>query len=116
MKKVLFTLLCVFTLSTHAFGSDFETRIQAMEETLKKQQKTIEEQQKIIGELKDQIRTQIATEKQKTTIVEPEKLKSAADVAELSEPEKQKPAGITGLFGGSAMSNPNISLVLNTYA
>ena len=116
MKKVLFTLLCVLTLSTQAFGSDLESRIQAMEETLKKQQKTIEEQQKIIGELKDQIRTQIATEKQKTTIVEPEKLKSAADVAELSEPEKQKPAGITGLFGGSAMSNPNISLVLNTYA
>jgi len=106
MKKVLFTLLCVLTLSTQAFGSDLESRIQAMEETLKKQQKTIEEQQKIIGELKDQIKTQIATEKQKPTAV----------IAESSEPGKQKPAGITGLFGGSAMSNPNISLVLNTYA
>ncbi|MCX5841174.1 MAG: hypothetical protein NTY16_06935, partial [Deltaproteobacteria bacterium] len=116
MKKVLFILLCVLTLSTQAFGSDIETRIQAMEETLKKQQKTIEEQQKIIGELKDQIRTQIATEKQETIVVEPEKQKPTAAVAESSEPEKQKPAGITGLFGGSAMSNPNISLVLNTYA
>ena len=30
--------------------------------------------------------------------------------------EDQKAGKVTGLFGGSAMSNPNISLVLNTFA
>ena len=73
-----------------------------MEDTLRKQQKTIEEQQKTIEELKEQIRNQVAVEKPKAVV-------AASDL------EKQKPSGITGLFGGSAMSNPNISLVLNTY-
>lgn len=105
MKKgiIILSLLSFLAVSSQALGSDLESRIQAMEETLKKQQKTIEEQQNIIEELKDQIRTQIATEKPKAAVA-------------VSEQDTQKPTGITGLFGGSAMSNPNISLVLNTYA
>ena len=103
MKEVLIALLCVFTLSSQAMGADLESRIQAMEETLREQQRTIEAQQKIIEELKDQIKTQVAAEKPKTTV-------------STTEPETQKPAGTTGLFGGSALSNPNISLVFNTYA
>jgi hypothetical protein len=105
MKRgiMLLSLLIFLVASGHAIGADLESRIQAMEETLKRQQKTIEEQQKIIEELKDQIRTQIAAEKPKT-------------VAAATEPETQKPAGTTGLFGGSALSNPNISLVFNAYA
>lgn len=103
MKEALITLLCVFTLSSQAMGSDLESRIQALEDTLKRQQQTIEEQQKIINELKDQIKTQISTEKPKEAVV-------------ATEPPPQKPAGSTGLFGGSVLSNPNISMVLNTYA
>ncbi|HYA14899.1 MAG TPA: type I restriction-modification enzyme R subunit C-terminal domain-containing protein [Syntrophales bacterium] len=100
MKRAVFHFICILALSSQAFGSDLESRIQAMEETLKKQQKTIEEQQKVIEELKDQIRTQVAAEKEKVAV---------------TEPETQKPAGLTGLFGSSVMSNPNISLVLNAY-
>jgi hypothetical protein len=103
MKKILFHLLCVITLFSQAWGSDLESRIQAMEDMLVKQQKTIEEQQKMIEVLKDQLRTETAAEKPMAAVVE-------------HEPEMQKPAGITGLFGVSAMSNPNISAVLNTYA
>jgi hypothetical protein len=105
MKKgiMLLSLLIFLAASSQAMSADLESRIQAMEETLKKQQKTIEVQQKIIEELKDQIRTQIASEKPKTAVT-------------ATEPETQKPAGTTGLFGGSALSNPNISLVLNAYA
>jgi hypothetical protein len=87
-------------VSSQAFGSDLESRIQVMEDTLKKQQRTIEQQQQIIEELKVQIKAQSATEK-------------AQVVA--AKPEPVKPTGITGLFGGSALSNPNISAVLNTY-
>jgi hypothetical protein len=100
---MLLSLLIFLAVSDQAIGADLESRIQAMEETLKTQQKTIEEQQKIIEELKHQIRTQIAAEKPKT-------------VAAATEPEPQKPAGTTGLFGGSALSNPNISAVFNGYA
>ena len=105
MKRaiMLLSLLIFFSASSQATGADIESRIQAMEETLKRQQKTIEEQQKIIGELKDQIKTQIAAEKPKTAVA-------------ATEPIPQKPAGTTGVFGGSALSNPNISAVFNGYA
>ncbi len=105
MKRMmtLIGLLIFAGFSSQAMGADLESRIQAMEETLKKQQQTIEAQQKIIEELKDQIRIQIAAEKQTIPTA-------------TTEPATQKPAGTTGVFGGSALSNPNISMVLNTYA
>jgi hypothetical protein len=105
MKKgiMLLSLLIFFVASGPAMAADLESRVQAMEETLREQQRTIEAQQKIIEELKDQIKTQVAAEKPKTTV-------------STTEPETQKPAGTTGLFGGSALSNPNISLVFNAYA
>ena len=80
MQKIFFALLSVLMLSSQALGSDLETRIQAMEETLKKQQKTIEEQQKTIGELKEQINNQIAAEKPK----------APAAAAGKAVPEKEK--------------------------
>ncbi len=100
MKRAMFHLLSILILTSQAFGSDLESRIQVMEETLKKQQRTIEQQQQMIEELKDQIRGQAATEKEKVVVAQPEPL---------------KPTGKTGLFGGSALSNPNISVILNTY-
>jgi len=113
MKKVLFTLLCVFTLSTQAFGSDLETRIQAMEETLKKQQKTIEEQQKIIEELKEQIGNRIAAEKPKAAA---EKTAPSGEIQKQVEELKEKVEKVAeaqtrtspGIF------NPSIGLVGET--
>ncbi|HUH64814.1 MAG TPA: hypothetical protein VLZ07_00145 [Syntrophales bacterium] len=105
MKKwiMLLGFLCMLAITSQAMGSDVESRLQVLEETLKKQQKTIEEQQKIIDELRDQVRAQALSEKPKEAVT-------------ATEPSPQKPAGPSGVFGGSALSNPNISLVLNTYA
>ncbi|HVO67613.1 MAG TPA: hypothetical protein VMT12_14145 [Syntrophales bacterium] len=103
MKRtiILLSLLMFPLISSQVLASDLESRIQAMEETLRKQEETIKEQQKIINELKDQIKTVKIME-----IPKGEEKPSAV----------QKEAKATGLFGGSAMSNPNISMVLNTYA
>ncbi len=103
MKRViiLLGLLCILTAPGQAMGSDIEARILALEETLKKQEQTIKEQQRLIGELKTQI----------TTMAPAEVVKGVE-----RPPEVQKTAQATGLFGGSYMMNPNISLVLNTYA
>lgn len=97
----LLLFICLFAFPAKSFGNDIESRIRKMEETLKTQQKTIEEQQKIINELKEQIKT-----------VRTEEIPKIAEKAAM--PKEQ--AGATGLFGGSALTNPYISLVLNTYA
>jgi hypothetical protein len=103
MKRgiILLGLLCILIAPGPVMGSDIEARIRALEETLKKQEETIKEQQIMIGDLKAQIKTM-----------------APADGAKNVErpPEAQKTAQATGLFGGSHMMNPNISLVLNTYA
>jgi len=98
---ILLCLLYCVAISSPALGSDIESRILNMEETLKKQEETIKKQQKIINELKDQRETD-----------------EVAPITEsnIKQPEVQKSAKATGLFGGSFMMNPNISLILNTYA
>jgi uncharacterized coiled-coil protein SlyX len=100
---ILFILLCCLPLlPSYAFAeSEIESRIRTLEETLKKQEETIKTQQIMINELKEQI-----------------KKDNVAIISETEEtpPETKKEAKPTGLFGGSALSNPNISLVLNTYA
>jgi hypothetical protein len=99
----LFILLCCLPLlSGYAFAeSEIESRIRTLEETLKKQEETIKTQQLMINELKGQI-----------------KKDEVAIIPETKEipPEIKKETKPTGLFGGSAMSNPNISMVFNTYA
>jgi hypothetical protein len=72
-----------------------------LEEALKKQEETIKAQQIMINELKTQIKKDEVT-------TAAEKKEKPAEIQVSSKP--------TGLFGGSAMSNPNISMVLNTYA
>ena len=59
MKKEIsiFLFLFFFIAVNQAYGNDIETRLQILEEALKKQEETIKEQQKIIGELKAQIKT-----------------------------------------------------------
>lgn len=97
MKKLLmcFVIFSIFSLASHASGSDFEIRIKALEETLKAQQKTIEEQQRVINELKDEL-TRVSKQEEPKT----EKTKTQA----------------AGLFGSSVLTNPNISVVVDTFA
>lgn len=84
------TLLCLLFLLIpfyRAFGGDdLEQRLKTVEDASKMQSKTIEEQQRAIEGLK------IGT-----------------------QPQGQGPSGITGLFGGSSLGNPNISLIFNTF-
>ena len=115
-RIILFLCMFAFCLPGLAFGDDLESRIRAMEETLNRQQKTIEEQQKIIKEMQEQIKQGSVAEKQGPGEKQPIAPVAVAPPAEQKPGEEQKSGKVTGLFGGSAMSNPNISLVLNTFA
>jgi hypothetical protein len=84
-----------------SYGSDIESRLKALEETLQSQQKTIEEQQKVINELRNELS---------------ESGKEVASQPEEKPVEEAKSQKATGLFGSSVLTNPNISLILNTFA
>lgn len=94
-------LILVCAITSQAYGSDIESRLSALEKTIQQQGKTIEEQQKVIGELKEELKK---TRKEEI---------ARAEEKPMEEPKTQK---ATGLFGSSALTNPNISLVLNTFA
>ena len=87
----------VFTLvlglfSATAFAEDQNERLNKLEESFKSQEQTIEQQQKTIDTLKTQIN---------------QSLPAAA-------PAPSSPKA-SGLFGGSAFTNPNLSVVFDTY-
>jgi len=104
MKRGFIFFILLFSLATsgHVFAqSDIESRIRALEDVLKKQAETIQAQQIMIDELKAEIN-------KKTEV-------AAAPESKEKQTEVQTAPKAAGLFGGAAMSNPNISLVLNTY-
>ena len=100
-RIVVLVLVLLLGMGSQAWGNDIETRLRILEETLKKQEETIREQQRLISELKEQIKTDRV---------------AVASEDRAKPPEDPKTAKATGLFGGSFMTNPNISMVLNTYA
>lgn len=116
--RVVFLSVCIFVLTGPAVAADLESRLQALEETVKLQQKTIETQQRTIEALKSRIDSQAAAETQsRPGGTEPERIRAAAAPETVEPPPEKKSGGvISGLFGGSVLSNPNISLVLNTFA
>jgi hypothetical protein len=91
MKRILclLSIVAFCSFSASAFAQETGERLNALENAIKNQSQTIEEQQKNIEELKEQI-----------------KAKGAAETLE----QASKP---TGLFGGSLMTNPYLSLVLD---
>ncbi len=90
--------MLVFGLFTAtAFAQDQDERLNTLEETVKKQEQTIESQQKTVDALKEEI------EQQKN------QGSPQAPAASTSAPKA------SGLFGGSAFTNPNLSLVLDTF-
>jgi uncharacterized coiled-coil protein SlyX len=101
MKTVIlfcFIFMLVFGLFTAtAFAEDQDERLNTLEETVKKQQQTIDSQQKTVDALKEEI------EQQKS------QGSPQAPAASTSAPKA------SGLFGGSAFTNPNLSLVLDTF-
>jgi hypothetical protein len=100
MKPI--TMFCMLFMpvlalfSATAFAEDQNERLNKLEESLKSQQQTIEEQQKTIDTLKTQAN-------QKSDQSPP------ATASTSSSPKA------SGLFGGSAFTNPNISLILDTF-
>ena len=110
MKKSiqLFCLICVGLYGTCAFGATVEERLNALEETVSKQSETIKEQKAIIEQLRH------VQEDRPTAEVKVQE--ETRPVAEAIPVEEAKPlGGISGFFGGSVLTNPNISLVLDTY-
>jgi hypothetical protein len=89
-------VLVLALLPAMAFAEDQNERLNKLEESLKSQQQTIEQQQVTIDMLKTQVN-------QKS-----DQNPSAAVPA----PSSQK---ASGLFGGSAFTNPNLSVVLDTF-
>jgi hypothetical protein len=104
MKKgSIFVLFLVCLTYSSSFAGNLESRVKAMEDTLKTQQRTIEEQQRMIEQLKGELAT---VKKQEPAEMAVEKSPTSAGEA--------KASGVSGLFGGAWMTNPYISLVLNT--
>jgi hypothetical protein len=106
MKRriLFFLLLSIFTYAVDSYAADIESRLNALEETVKQQGNTIEEQQKVIDELREELKKAKQKEIAKTTENAPEE-----------KPTEEKSLKFTGLFGGSNLANPNISLILNTF-
>jgi len=98
MKPII--MLCmVFMLALYsatAFAEDQNERLDKLEESLKSQQQTIEQQQKTIDTLKTQV-TQKSDQSPSGAAPAPSSPKAS------------------GLFGGSAFTNPNLSVVLDTF-
>src|SRR3972149_6745253 len=86
IKTLICLLLLLAPVSQSFGGDDLEQRLKTLEDASKTQSKTIEEQQRVIDEMK-----------------------KGQDNANL------KPTGVTGLFGGSSLGNPNISLIVDTF-
>lgn len=100
MKRTLSLLsmvvFCFFSAS--AFGQDAAERLNALEEAIKSQNKTMEEQQKTIDALKEEIEAQ-----------------KGGDPRQKNQ-EESSSSKVSGFFGGSFLTNPNISLVVDTFA
>jgi hypothetical protein len=86
--KYISSVLFVFLFTFSAYAGDVEPRIKALEESIKAQEKAIAEQKRTIDELK-------------------------AEKRAIKDTGTKKGSAGGGFFGGSALSNPNISLVLD---
>jgi hypothetical protein len=105
--KLLRSLLCIIVLcafSASAFAMDTAERLNVLEKTLNEQAKIIEEQQRTIESMKDEI-NRSRTEAAAAPAAEPVKTEEDSSLA----------SKVSGFFGGSVLTNPNISLVVDTF-
>jgi len=93
---VLFTMTALLPLSATA-ADTIESRLHTLEQELNRQAATIQEQRKLIEELKRKISEPSVETSQETETV----------------PQDTSGSKISGLFGGSLMTNPYISLILD---
>jgi len=100
--KFIISLSCMFMLAlvffaSAVFAENSDERLNKLEDEVKKQGATIEQQQETINSLK-------------TTIQEQKK----QELPQQPAPAPQAPKA-SGLFGGSTFTNPNLSVVLDTF-
>jgi hypothetical protein len=100
-------VLCMLLIGIPAlsFAADLDSRLSALEKTLKEQQKTIEEQQRTIDELRKDL----------SALPRPVSASGQENAGEVTQGAGSGDSRISGLFGGSAMTNPYISFALNTF-
>lgn len=106
MKKIVLcpaTLLTLLLFTLPAFGQDFEQRLKNLEEALKLQSEIIREQQQTITTLKEELQ-----QRKPEAVVAVEEPQSAPEEPSLA-------SRVSGFFGGSVLTNPNISLILDTF-
>jgi hypothetical protein len=100
------SLLCMALLcasSVPAFAMDTAERLNVLERALKEQARIIEEQQRTIESMKEEIN------RGKTEASAP-----AVEPVEAAE-DSSLASKVSGFFGGSVLTNPNISLVVDTF-
>lgn len=104
MKNVIVLLFISFSLAAFCQADDIESRIRKLEETLALQSQTISKQQKLIEELK----AELGALKEQKAVQDTEALPAKESASEGFKS--------TGLFGSSSLMNPNVSVVMNTFA
>ena len=98
MKTVIpfYGILMLVLFTATAFAQDQDEWLNRLEETVKKQEAIIEQQQETVDALKTEV------EQQKNQVSPQEQKDSSSPKA-------------SGLFGGSAFTNPNLSVVFDTF-
>lgn len=107
MKKIISFFLILFSIVTFCQVGDFDSKIKELEDKIDKQSQIISNQQKIIDALKVEIE---ALKKETKTSSPP--LQEAPKTAN----EEEITLKSSGLYGSSSLMNPNISVVVNTFA
>src|SRR5512132_3466365 len=99
-------------LASTSFGQDVESRLKTLEEAARVQQRKIEEQQRLIDELKSSLPGGAGAPGAAGMPVRPAPAEPGQAAGFGQEGTAAK---ATGLFGGSAMTNPYLSLIVNTF-
>jgi hypothetical protein len=110
-RRLVLVPSLLLTLASPSFGQDVESRLKTLEDTTKAQQQKIEEQQRLIDELKSSLGGANAPGASETA-AQPTPIGSGQAAGPGQEGTSAK---VTGIFGGSAMTNPYISLIVNTF-
>ena len=110
-RRLVLVPSLVLTLASPSFGQDVESRLKTLEDTTRAQQQKIEEQQRINDELKSSLNGAVAPGAAGTAA-----RPTPSESGQAAGPGQEgTTAKLTGIFGGSAMTNPYISLVVNTF-
>ena len=110
-RRLVLVPSLLLTLASSSFGQDVESRLKTLEDTTKTQQQKIVEQQRLIDELKSSLGGAAAPAPAEAGV-----RPTPADPGQAAVPGPEgTTAKVTGIFGGSAMTNPYLSLIVNTF-